>query len=328
MSENGKTFDELHFQPYDFPTVSIPRLSHLNPDADRLISEMKPVVLTDTELVASAQKWNLDYLEKNIGSGSYTVYLSNNKKFKYFDESKIQEHNLNFTPPTERTEMKFWDFAECLRNWKAGEKRLYLQQPLNDTVGKNMVDDFLSFNWNWIARQKKENNWGPLTSNLLLISTPGNITPVHYDEQENFFAQIHGYKRFILFSPDCYDKLYPHPVWHPHDRQSQVDFDVPQYDKFPKFHDISGQEAVLGPGDVLYLPMYWWHHVETLQHGDYVVSLNFWYKSGPSGKITYPLQGFQKMAVMRNIEKMLVETLKDVNEVGPLLQALVEGRYT
>ena len=50
----------------------------------------------------------------------------------------------------------------------------------------------------------------------------GNITPAHYDEQENFFAQIQGYKRFILFHPDQFENLYPYPVHHPHDRQSQV----------------------------------------------------------------------------------------------------------
>ena len=50
----------------------------------------------------------------------------------------------------------------------------------------------------------------------------GNITPNHYDEQENFFAQIQGYKRFILFHPDQFENLYPYPVYHPHDRQSQV----------------------------------------------------------------------------------------------------------
>lgn len=50
----------------------------------------------------------------------------------------------------------------------------------------------------------------------------GNVTPVHYDEQENFFAQIRGTKRFLLFHPDQYENLYPYPVHHPHDRQSQV----------------------------------------------------------------------------------------------------------
>ena len=38
----------------------------------------------------------------------------------------------------------------------------------------------------------------------------------------------------------------------------QVDFDNIDYKRFPKFREVRGLEAVLGPGDVLYLPMYWW----------------------------------------------------------------------
>lgn len=50
----------------------------------------------------------------------------------------------------------------------------------------------------------------------------GNQTPCHYDEQENFFAQVQGFKRCILFPPSEFDCLYPYPVHHPHDRQSMV----------------------------------------------------------------------------------------------------------
>lgn len=52
--------------------------------------------------------------------------------------------------------------------------------------------------------------------------TAGNVTPAHYDEQQNFFAQIKGHKRCILFPPDQFECLYPYPVHHPCDRQSQV----------------------------------------------------------------------------------------------------------
>lgn len=328
MASDELNLKENYLKQYEFPVEPIPRLSYTDPNAEKLIENMKPVVLTDTNLVSSALKWNLDYLEKNLGDGTFTVYISKNNKFKYYDDTKIQEHCLDFVAPTERVDMKFIEFSERLRKLQTSDRRLYLQQPLNDTVGKNIVKDFLDFNWNWISGQQQQHNWGPLTSNLLLIGSEGSITPAHYDEQQNFFAQIYGYKRFLLFPPEMYECLYPHPVWHPHDRQSQVDFDNPDYERFPKFHEIKGQEAVVGPGDVLYIPMYWWHHVESLLHNKYTVSVNFWYKSGPTGKIKYPLTGHQKMAIMRNIEKMLVEALRDVNEVGPLLRAMVLGRYT
>lgn len=56
--------------------------------------------------------------------------------------------------------------------------RVYLQQTLNDTVGRKIVVDFLGFNWNWINKQQTQQNWGQLTSNLLLIGMEGT-TPDH-----------------------------------------------------------------------------------------------------------------------------------------------------
>jgi hypothetical protein len=53
-----------------------------------------------------------------------------------------------------------------------------------------------------------------------------------------------------------------------------------------------------------------------------------WFQAGPTGQIVYPLKDHQKVAIMRNVEKMLVEALQDPHEVGPLLRALVLGRYT
>jgi hypothetical protein len=46
------------------------------------------------------------------------------------------------------------------------------------------------------------------------------------------------------------------------------------------------------------------------------MSLTFWYKGGPvPSKITYPLNDQQKVAITRNIEKMLNEALQDPAEV-------------
>ncbi len=52
---------------------------------------------------------------------------------------------------------------------------MYLQQALNDGVGQQIVIDFLQFNWAWVTKYQKQNRWGPLTSNLLLISQEGEF---------------------------------------------------------------------------------------------------------------------------------------------------------
>ncbi|KAK9400556.1 hypoxia-inducible factor 1-alpha inhibitor, partial [Crotalus adamanteus] len=253
-TEERRGWSEAQFRHYSFATRPIARLRHGDPRAEELLENEEPVVLTDTDLVYPALKWDLDYLQENIGNGDFSVYRASTHKFLYYDEKKMANVK-NFKPKSSREEMKFGDFVAQLQESKqqGGRKRtpetLYLQQTLNDTVGRKIVVDFLGFNWNWINRQQVKRGWGQLTSNLLLIGMEGNVTPAHYDEQQNFFAQIKGYKRCILFSPDQFECLYPYPVHHPCDRQSQVDFDKPDYEKFPNFQNIVGYETVVGPGD-------------------------------------------------------------------------------
>ena len=45
------------------------------------------------------------------------------------------------------------------------------------------------------------------------------------------------------------------------------------------------------------------------------------------GEVKYPIKGYQKVAIMRNVEKMLAEAMQDPEEVGPLLKTMVEGRF-
>jgi len=55
----------------------------------------------------------------------------------------------------------------------------------------------------------------------------------------------------------------------------KVDLDFPDCEKFPKFRELQGLEAMVNPGEILYIPMYWWHHVINVED---TVAINFWHK--------------------------------------------------
>eukprot|EP00061_Rhincodon_typus_P010486 g34810.t1 len=74
----------------------------------------EPVVLTDTNLVYPALKWDLEYLQENIGDGDFSVYVAKTHKFLYYDEKKMVNFK-NFKPKSRREEMKFSEFVEKLR---------------------------------------------------------------------------------------------------------------------------------------------------------------------------------------------------------------------
>ena len=107
---------------------------------------------------------------------------------------------------------------------------------------------------------EKEDVWRP----MLWLSHPGVVAQTHYDTQHNVFVQVLGSKRFFLFAPKT--ELYAYPNIHRSYRQSQVRFEESNYERFPHVTRINttAYEVVLHPGDVLYIPPYWHHRVESL----------------------------------------------------------------
>jgi len=101
----------------------------------------------------------------------------------------------------------------------------------------------------------------------------GTTTPLHYDIQYNFFTQIYGRKRFILMPPEAWERVYLYPYLHPGSQQAQIDLNRPDSTRFPDYQDIHAFEAVLEPGDVLFVPPLWFHHVIALEPS---VSVSVW----------------------------------------------------
>ena len=53
---------------------------------------------------------------------------------------------------------------------------------------------------------------------------------------------------------------------------SQVDLDNIDYDRFPLFRNVRVTDVVLNPGQVLFLPVGWWHHVTGM---DVTITMTF-----------------------------------------------------
>ncbi|KAF1697840.1 cupin [Pseudoxanthomonas jiangsuensis] len=106
----------------------------------------------------------------------------------------------------------------------------------------------------------------------------------HYDAPNNIAVCGVGRRRFTLFPPDQIGNLYPGPLDPTPGGQavSVVDFARPDFERFPRFADAlpNAQVAVLEPGDAIFIPSMWWHHVEGLEA--FNVLVNYWWMSMPA----------------------------------------------
>ncbi len=104
----------------------------------------------------------------------------------------------------------------------------------------------------------------------------------HYDIKENIAACVAGQRRFTLFPPDQIGNLYPGPLelTPAGTPVSMVDPDAPDLRRYPRFVAAweSAREAMLEPGDAIYIPYGWWHGVTSLSPVSILV--NYWWVEG------------------------------------------------
>jgi len=113
----------------------------------------------------------------------------------------------------------------------------------------------------------------------------GNRTRIaaHYDVPDNLAVVAAGRRRFTLFPPEQLKNLYIGPLDFTPAGQavSLVDLLNPDFDKYPKFAEAlaHARTAELGPGDAIFIPSMWWHHIESLD--PFNVLVNYWWRQSP-----------------------------------------------
>lgn len=127
----------------------------------------------------------------------------------------------------------------------------------------------------------------------LWIGDERAVTSMHKDHYENLYCVVRGKKRFTLLPPTdlplipygmyrsakyklekdgtfCTEDVDEHGVipWIP------LDPVRPNLDRWPDYADAHPLVIDIAPGDVLFLPSLWFHHVEQ-EHN--TIAVNFWY---------------------------------------------------
>lgn len=120
------------------------------------------------------------------------------------------------------------------------------------------------------------------------------VASCHFDEPNNVAVCAVGRRQFTLLPPDQIDNLYPGPLDPTPGGQvvSLVDFANPDYERYPRFRQAlaHARTAILEPGDAVFIPSMWWHHVRSLE--PFNVLVNYWWRSSPAF-LSSPLPALQ-----------------------------------
>lgn len=217
-----------------------------------LIKADTPVVIT---LPASVRGLGKDGLVERLGEAMMTV----------------------FTEPSNRQNSRRWTTKQIMLSEFFDDER-YLNDPATwNRIVSNIrdcpadVNAILGFDaaefFDYQRTLNAANIW---------VSHRGVFTQSHFDEFENFNVGLVGRKRFILTPPGFWD-YYPRSVMRGFGDKSQAfDFDDVDLARFPRLAAklARRRDFILEPGQMLYLPLGWWHQAESLDEMN--INMNFW----------------------------------------------------
>ncbi|KAI1112949.1 leucine carboxyl methyltransferase [Nemania sp. NC0429] len=245
-------------------TISdVPRIRISTADEfENVLKAGKPVILEGCGLGTCVHKWNPAYLTKHVGPQRRVVVHEASSPTMDFNSK-----NFSYTTKS---------FASFLAEVEKGAKQ-YLRalseehptdQPANVKADfPDLADDFqLPPALSLVKRNE--------FSSVLRISGRVNMW-LHYDVMANVYCQVVGSKRLLLFPPDDVGYLSLVPG------ASTSSIDVFSGLETPALASTHPHEAILGPGDILFLPPLWLHATTALT--DLGVAINVFFRSLETG---------------------------------------------
>lgn len=187
-------------------------------------------------------KWDLSYI-KNI-AGDKIVPLYDDRPVSHkdgFNEAHVK--------------MKMSEYIELLET-KPTNFRIFLYNLMKE-VPQLQAD----FAWPEIGLK--------LVKQLPMLFFGGENAKVfmHFDIDYSNILHIHfhGKKRCVLFAPNQTENLYKVPF--SLISREDIDFDNPDYSKFPKLKNATGFVCELNHGETLFMPEGYWHYMKYVTAG-------------------------------------------------------------
>ena len=233
------------------PISSIERRSNLSSDEffNEYASIGKPVIITDEMKDWKAlTKWSFDFFKSSKDGKSIKREVKDDKQTLY--EVMTLADYIDYISVCEREKPLYfancfiYNFPELLKDYK---EPAYLKS--------------------WLQRLPKEIliKYG-FDDPELFVGSKGTSIGLHKDPNNcaAWLGIIYGRKQVLLFTPDQEKFMYKGEG--DLKDQGEVDAFNPDLEKFPLFAKAKPVEFILEPGEILYIPPNWWHHVKNIEN--------------------------------------------------------------
>jgi hypothetical protein len=208
------------------------------------VKKQRPVLLKDAAAHWPAiSKWGFDFFEKNYGDEMIAI-----------GKERIERADDGTSFDIDVEGLSIRDFV---RRVGAGEDVYLKFNPILERFPSLYEDLDYEQLGQWSGGQIRPE----ASDNEFYMGGANTRTHLHTELSDIFHVCIKGRKRWVMYPPKEWSLLYPIPA-----RTSFVASEVnvldPDFETHPLARYARGWEAVIEPGDILYLPAYTWHAVE------------------------------------------------------------------
>lgn len=268
---------------------------------------------------------------------------SKNHQFMSYDVSKNDARGPYYVREfeTQMLNMSMHDFVQCSRSWT--KQKLYLKGRLFSSirqrgaegdgyahevcegplhgVGQYVLQSGV-IDWKRLEGLVSSQRFGDIGPVSLEAGSKNGVLPLQYATRDVLHIQLSGRRRVTMISPEqAFGCLYPYPMAHPYDTYAMASIEKIDRDCWPGIGNASLQRAIVGPGEILYVPAFWFVHIHDLENEN--VSLQVPLKS----HMRAPAADSTLLRVSRALEERVADVV-GVSEVKRWFSIISSGNET
>jgi len=208
-------------------------------------------------------RWTPEYLKQAIGS-----------KLIEFQGDRIGNARFEVEMESHRRELPFDQFIDLVSGLgieKGNDAYLTAYNSAKNTNVLSVLHSDLGFLDKYLSREADRPN------GMMWIGAAGTFTPLHHDLTNNFIAQLVGRKRLIIAPASEIGKLCND--FHVYSRLSDLENPQGGLSDFRRLHDLCTYQVTLAPGEIIFMPLAWWHQVKSIDFSVTITYTNFLWRN-------------------------------------------------